>query len=68
MPLAVRPDLPPMADSCREADLPPLRRDESVKVFALKNRKAAIEANGNVRQCQAFYGDVRRDFGNSGTR
>lgn len=27
-----------------------------------------IEANGNVRQCQAFYGDVRRDFGNSGTR
>ena len=44
-------------------DLPPLSPEESVKVFALKNRKAAIEANDRIGECAAQYNDVRRDFG-----
>lgn len=47
----------------RPVDLPPVKKGESVKVFALKNRAAAIEANNRLSNDAAFYYDVLRMFG-----
>ena len=47
----------------RPVDLPPVKKGESVKVFALKNRAAVIEANNRLSNDAAFYYDVLRLFG-----
>lgn len=62
-PQVVRPNLPPLVDGCSKVNLPPVTKGESVKVFALKNRRAAHEANGRIDQCARFYEDVQHDFG-----
>ena len=43
--------------------LPPVKKGESIKVFALKNRAAAIEANNRLSNDAAIYYDVLRLFG-----
>jgi hypothetical protein len=59
---SARPALPPLAPSCKAAELPEPTPGKDARVFALQNRAAAIEANRGVENCQAFYSDVRRDF------
>ena len=63
-PLVERPRLPaPPAEFGKPVDLPPVKKGESIKVFALKNRAAAIEANNRLSNDAAFYDDVLRMFG-----
>ena len=63
-PVVERPRLPAMPEKFgRPVDLPPVKKGESVKVFALKNRAAAIEANNRLSNDAAFYYDVLRMFG-----
>lgn len=59
----VRPILPPMAESCIGAKLPAAMRGLDLRIFALRNRTAAILANRGVKNCRAFYEDVMREFG-----
>ena len=47
----------------KPVDLPPVKKGESVKVFALKNRAAAIEANRRLENDATFYDDVLALFG-----
>lgn len=58
-----RPNLPPLAASCVKAALPAIVRGEDLEVWALKNRKAAHQANRAVGNCQKFYEDVLREYG-----
>lgn len=43
--------------------LPNVKVGESVKVFALRNRAALMEANMRLKNDGAFYEDVKREFG-----
>jgi hypothetical protein len=47
----------------KPVELPPVKKGESIKVFALKNRAAAIEANNRLAGDSEFYYDVLRMFG-----
>ena len=63
-PLVERPRLPaPPVGFGKPVDLPPVKKGESVKVFALKNRAAAIEANRRLENDATFYDDVLALFG-----
>lgn len=42
--------------------LPTVKVGESVKVFALRNRAALMEANMRLKNDGAFYEDVKREF------
>ncbi|WP_424363615.1 hypothetical protein [Methylocystis parvus] len=52
-----------MAEACRKAPLPDATEGKHLEIFALENRRAAHMANRAVGDCQAFYADVRREFG-----
>lgn len=43
--------------------LPEARIGKSLRVFALENRAAAIQANARLEADAAFYEDVQREFG-----
>jgi hypothetical protein len=42
--------------------LPSVKVGESIKVFALRNRAALIEANMRLKNDGLFYQDVKREF------
>ena len=42
---------------------PPIKKGESVRTFALKNRGALHEANKRLENDDAFWSDVERDYG-----
>lgn len=48
------------------AKLPTPELRKHLEVFALENRRAAHLANRAVGDCQSFYADVRREFGERG--
>ena len=67
-PSVSRPDLPPMTEHCAQVPVPERKKGEGLGTFGLRNRNAVYDANDVIGQCQAFYGDIRRDFGNARTR
>jgi hypothetical protein len=57
----IRANLPPLAASCaKKSGLPQVITGEDLRVFALKNRGAAIRAEARADNCVAFYEDVVR--------
>lgn len=59
---AARPTLPAPPASCVGAPLPAATLGKDLRVFALQNRAAAIDANRGVENCQQFIAEQRRDF------
>jgi len=55
------PDRP--ATLGKKVDLPPVIIGESTKVFALKNRAVAIEANNRIEAGAAYDDELRAGYG-----
>lgn len=65
-PLIEKPKLPDApADFGKPVALPGVKKGESIKVFSLQNRAAAIEANQRLKNDASFYNDVVKDFSRS---
>lgn len=63
-PLIVTPALPePPQNFGKPVELPRAKVGKSVKIFALENRAALIEANRRLLNDDDFYADVVRLFG-----
>ena len=62
-PIVAKPTLPsPPPMFSKPVPLPTVKVGESVKVFALRNRAALMEANMRLKNDGAFYEDVKREF------
>ena len=62
-PVVAKPTLPPPPPLfSKPVPLPTVKVGESVKVFALRNRAALMEANMRLKNDGAFYEDVKREF------
>ena len=57
--VVIRANLPPLAASCaKKVGIPKVIKGEDLRVFALKNRSAAILSDRRADNCVAFYEDV----------
>lgn len=62
-PIVARPALPVApVEFGKPVPAPPVKRGESVKTVALKNRAALHHANRRLENDAAFYDDVREQF------
>lgn len=52
-------------DFGKPVELPVVKKNQSLPIFALQNRAAVIQANQRLKNDAAFYNDVLKEFSRS---